>query len=423
MIYILLMLGLITVLTFGIMLLISADLSAGIRQTQSVRAFTITEAGIYYAVGKLQMAGAGLYAGETVTITDGSATLGTASVAVGCINDLPLPCLDLFAPFRRIVSAGSLPVSGPSRTVVVVVQGVPQSSRVVCAQDSVDFSQDVTVYGDLGSNGSITLSGPLTNYSRVSRAGPEPYINWGFYRGDATAGSSISCSQGCGLQVEGTTTPNAPGTVCPVPALPAFTPGPDPLVVTPLGRTMDATTGYDWDTVALLDAGLAGGCIGLTPFTDLRIQAGPAGTTTVVNIRRLTLGRCGRLIILGEGKVDLRIAEETAAGIDGRQYARIGVLPSDTVADPAPVPAGRLVVSVRSSAAAAVRLDRATLVAGTFVVPNGGWDQDQSATRAASVYGSIFARTVSVDRNVAFTFDASTTTWSNFNAVRSWKDQ
>jgi hypothetical protein len=423
MLYILLMLGLITIVTFGIMLLISADLSAGIRQSQSVRAFSITEAGVYYAVGRLQMSGAASYAGETVIVTDGSVTLGTASVAVGCINGLPLPCLDLLAPFRRIVSAGSLPVSGPSRTVVAVVQGVPLSSRVVCAQDSVQFGQGVTVYGDLGSNGTISLTGSLANYSRVRRDAPAPFVNWGFFNGDARAAGAITCSQGCALQVQGTTTPNAPGTMCPVPALPAFTPGPDPLAVTPLGSTMDATTGYDWDTVILADAGTAFGCTGLTPFTDLRIQAGPAGTTTVVNIQRLIIGRCGRLIIVGDGKVDLRIAEATLGAIEAGQYARIGVLPSDTVANPAPVPAGQFVVSIRSSATAAVHLDRAALVAGTYIVPNGGWDQDQSAAAAGKVYGSVFAKTLSVDRDVAFTFDASTTTWSNFNAVRSWKDQ
>ena len=44
MMYILLVMGLVTVVTIGVMRFIAADLSAGIRQLQAVRVFNVAEA-------------------------------------------------------------------------------------------------------------------------------------------------------------------------------------------------------------------------------------------------------------------------------------------------------------------------------------------------------------------------------------------
>src|SRR3989337_2702292 len=116
MLYILLVMGLVTVVTIGVMRFIAADLSAGIRQLQAVRVFNIAEAGVHYALARLQQVGADAYAGETVAINDGGAVLGTAAVPVGCLDATPLRCGGTKAAYRRVVSVATLPVAGPTRT-------------------------------------------------------------------------------------------------------------------------------------------------------------------------------------------------------------------------------------------------------------------------------------------------------------------
>jgi hypothetical protein len=214
--------------------------------------------------------------------------------------------------------------------------------------------------------------------------------------------------------------------------LPTFTPGANDMTVTTAGWTMDATTGYDWDEITLSAAGISGGCTdgsGNPQFTDLRIQTGPAETTTVVHVRKLTMGRCGRLILLGEGKVELRIAEELQQALVIGQFGRFGMLPTDTVSTPAPAPAGRLKVYVRSTThdPAAVQIDRASIVVGTFIIPNGEWDEDRAVGSVSNMYGAVLADTVDVDRDFVFTYDPTAViapaTYSNFTRMRSWKDQ
>src|SRR3990170_3166585 len=431
MMYILLVMGLVTVVTIGVMRFIAADLSAGIRQLQAVRVFNVAEAGVHYALAELQQSGADIYQGRTITIDDGGTVLGTATVTVGCLDGQPLPCSGANAPYRRIVSVGTLPVSGPTRTLVVTVEGFPQGTTgyAICGYTSVLINQGITVYGDVAANGTISLLGPASNPARVRADPPPPYTNNGYYTGSAKATGAITCSQGCANQVQGATTPFAPSPICPAVALPTFSPGPDDMTVTTAGWTMDATTGYDWDEITLNAAGASGGCTGGTPFTDLRIQTGPAGTTTVVNIRRLTMGRCGRLMLLGEGKVDLRIGEELGQALVIGQYGRFGMLPTDTGNDPQPAPAGRLLVRARSSAhePAAVQIDRASIVVGTFLVPNGEWDEDRAVGYVGKMYGAVLADTVDVDRDFMFTYDPTAEiappTYSNFTLLRSWKDQ
>ncbi len=433
MMYILLVTGLIAVVTVGVMAIIGADVSAGVRQLQAVRVFNVAEAGIHYALARLQTSGATTYAGETISTTDGATVLGTAVVTVGCIEGSTLPCTGPYAAYRRIVSAGTLPESGPSRTVVAVVEGFPEgvSGYAICAYNSVVGNQGITIYGDIGSNGTIDLLGSLTSYSRVRADPPPPNTNNGYYSGSARAVGAINCAQGCTTQVQGTTTPFAPGTVCPSVTLPTFSPGTSNQIVTTAGWTMDATTGYAWDAITVMAAGDVGGCTGSTPFSDLRIQTGAAGTTTVVNVRTLIMGRCARLIILGDGKVDLRVGELTGQALVIGQYGRFGMLPTDTAAAPAPAPAGRLVVSVRSTAStpnpSAVQIDRASIVSASFIVPNGEWAAARLVGDTGSMYGAVLAQRTNIDRDLVFVYDPTaaigTSTYGNFTRLRSWKDQ
>jgi hypothetical protein len=435
MMYILVVMGLIGVVTIGVMSVIAAEVSAGIRQLQAVRVFNIAEAGIHYAMANLQAASASSYAGETVSITDtdGSTVLGTAAVNVGCLDGQPLPCSGAYAAYRSIVSTGTLPVGGPTRTVVAVVEGFPvgSSGYAICGINAVVVAAGITIYGDVGSNGTIDLLGPASSYSRIRADPPPPSTNNGYYSGIARAVGAINCSQGCAIQVQGTTTPFAPGPVCPSVTLPTFSPGTNDQTVTPAGWTMDATTGYDWNDIIVQSAGTASDCSGATPFSDLSIQTGAAGTTTVVNVRTLTIGRCGRLILLGDGAVDLRVGELTGQAVVVGQYARFGMLPTDTVAAPAPVPAGRLTVSVRSTATDpnpnAVQIDRASIVSGTFLVPNGEWDADRAVGLTGNIYGAVLAQRTDIDKDFIFQYDPtaviSLPTYGNFTRLRSWKDQ
>lgn len=437
MMFVLLVLLLLMIVTTGVMLFIAADLSAGIRQLQSVRVFNIAEAGIHYAIARLQGTGAATYNGETVPITDGitTATLGTAQVEVSCLDGTPPPCAGDDARFRRIVSVGTLPAAGPRRVVVAVVEGVPegQSSYAICAYQDVIINQGINVYGDVGSNRNINLQGSASGYARVRNDPPAPFENPNnrYYSGSARAVGAINCSQGCPTQVAGQTSPYAPGPVCPTVPLPDFAPGTDNLTIASptASYTMNAATGYSWQDIWVRAAGDSGGCTGSTPFRDLRIQTGAAGTTTVVHVLRLTMERCTRLVLVGDGNVDLRVSEYTGQAVLLGQYGRLGVLPTDTWDSPAPIPAGRLRVSVRSTSMdpAAVQVDRASIVAGAWHVPNGEFDLDRLAGQIGKFYGAVLTARADIDRDFIFTYDPAaalgTTTFGTFNRLKSWKDQ
>jgi hypothetical protein len=225
MLFVLLVAMLIATVTVGVMQVISADLAAGIRQLQAVRVFNVAEAGVHYAVARLQLTGADGYAGETLTISDGTSAIGTAVIKVTCINDPgtgtpavpcpdPTPCTDQWCPYsvyRRIISTGTLSVGGPSRTIVAVVQGVAGASAFgFCASTSMTLNQGVVLYGDVGSNGSISLQGPKSNPAKILGDPHTPRQ----YAGIARAVGSITCSQGCKTQIPGGTQANVPGPIC-----------------------------------------------------------------------------------------------------------------------------------------------------------------------------------------------------------------
>lgn len=429
MMYILMMVGLVGLLTVGVLMFIAGDLTGSVRQVHAVRVFTIAEGGLQYAMAKLQTSGANMYAGETITYADGGTTLGTATVTVGCVTGVPLPCIGPYSAYRRIVSVGQLTTGGPSRTIVAVVEGFPQgmTGYAICAYISVLIHQGVMIYGDVGSNGTIDLQGPSGNYARIRNDPPPPYVNNGYYSGSATAVSTITCSQNCATQVMGTTTPYSTPP-CPSVTPPAFTPGPTSQTVDPSGWTMDDTTGYDWDVITLNAAGTSGGCTGATPFTDLKIQTGAVGTTTVVNVRKLIMGRCSRLVVLGDGDLELRISEETDQGLFVGQWGRFGVLETDTGASPALVPAVRLMVWVRSASDAppAMHFNRASVASGAFVVFNGTLHVDRAVGQTGFFLGAMLANRVDMDRDYIFVYDPTilfNETYGNFNLLRSWKDQ
>jgi hypothetical protein len=139
------------------------------------------------------------------------------------------------------------------------------------------------------------------------------------------------------------------------------------------------------------------------------------------------MGNCTRLIITGPGNVDLRIGTATGTGLSVGSASHFGVLPTDTQATPAPVPASQLQVEVNSSSACwsscAASIGQDGVVSGVFVVPNGEIYIGQNVQAS----GAVLANAVTLDQNLTFTYDTSAgigaSVFSTFNNVRSWKDQ
>ena len=417
MMFVLLVMLLVAAVTLSVMNLIAADQAAGVHELQAVQVFNVAEAGVQYALGQMQIAGANTYAGQTLTITNGGTTLGTATITVNCIDTgTAPPCSGSWAGYRRIVSVGSLATGGPARTVVAVVQGygLAGSAYALCATSALTAQTGAIITGDVGSNGTITLQSAAT----VS--------------GRARANNTITCATSCTTQVVGGATPNALGWVCPATLVSGpFSPGPsNQTVATAATWTMNSTTGYTWNTITV-NAGSGSSCTKTAnPYTTLQIQAGVAGTTTVVQINQLSMATCTRLMILGAGNVDLRIGAASGTGLSVGTRSHFGVLSTDTRTLPAPVPASQLQVEVASSStcttscAANIQSDTTGgVAAGVFLVPNG---EIQVGT-LEQVQGAVVASTITLNPTVTYTYDSSAgtgaSTFSNFNNLRSFKDQ
>jgi hypothetical protein len=411
----------IATVTLTVVQLISADVAGGLRELQAAQVFNIAQAGVHYAIGKLQASGSNSYAGETTTITSGSTILGTATITVNCIDTgAAPPCTGNYAGYRRIVSTGALPVTGPSRTVVAIVQATQGVTPGVCGYASgVVGGGGNTIYSDVGSNTTITLgNGDLI---QADTNVPPAFV------GKAVAQGTITCATSCASQIQGGAYPSQSGTVCPALTVPTFTPGATNLSVPTTGYTMNGTTGYSWNDVTVA----AGTCSGGTPYTDLQIQADPVNpnATQVVQVNTLTMGGCSRVVILGVGNIELRIGKASAKSLLVNANARFAVLPSDTQSSPAPVPPARFIVwdnSIGSAGATtAVQFLSTEIVSATLFVPNGR----AFASSVPNMSGSVWSKWIEFNSGVTFTADtsglpaSSFSSYTNFNYLRSWKDQ
>jgi Tfp pilus assembly protein PilX len=410
MMFVLMAMVLIGAITLTVIQLINADMAGGLRELQADQVFNIAQAGVHYAIGKLQTSGANAYAGETTTITNGATPLGTATITVNCIDTgAAPPCTGAYAGYRRILSTGSLPVPGPSRTVVAVVQGTAGGQYGVCGLSQVVIIESNNIHSDVGSNGTISIGEGSIVYADTSSP-PQ-------YSGTGRAISTISCGSGCGSKFQGGAFPGSPSPVCPTVTLPPFSGTGADLTVTST-YTMNGSTGYNWRNVTVTGA-------------DLMIQADPSNpnATTVVNVNTLTLTEStnARVIILGVGKVELRIAQATGNSLLIGENTRLGALSSDTPGSPAPVPAGRFIVYVNSSAmgdetSSAVFADEARYFSATLIVPNGKISLKEVL---GTMYGFILANIVWFEEADTFYADTSgaPNSFTNFTNLRSWKDQ
>jgi Tfp pilus assembly protein PilX len=441
---VLLFLLLIAIVTVSAMGIVRSDLAAGIRQQQAVQVFNVAEAGVHYAIARMQTSGADTYTGETVTITDGDTTIGQAVVEVRCLDNITSPkdgaCSGAEPAYRRIISTGTLTVAGPTRVVTAVVEGTtsPTSTYAVCAYDSLSVDQQVTIYGSIGSNGNITLLGPAgDNRSAVCDSKEEgglvgrcrtpiPVPPTEFSAG-ATAGGDITCSQGCENQVEGDVHPNQPvGSVCPAVSLtPPSDPGTTSLRVR-LGETVKVDPAVNYGAVTLDDTpGNPDSCpIDSKKLATLYIDSGSDENAPPVTVRMATLnlGKCSRLEIRGKGRVVMWLLEPTNQALSAVQRSVFGTT-STTPGEEKPVEGNRFTVNVVSTNSAAIYFNQSGMIAATFLVPNGGFRLKQ----AQITNGAILAKNVQFDQGTTFTWDPRSrigvNRYTNFITLRSWKDQ
>ena len=424
MMFVLMAMILVAAITVSVMRVIGSDVGGGVEELEADQVFNIAQAGVHYAIGKLQLSGASTYAGETRAITTGSTTLGTATIIVNCVdttsvNNWSPPCSSsAFPADRRIISTGSLPVSGPSRTIVAVVQGSGGGGGYgLCSLAGVSAAPSggdtISLYSDIAANGAVTLSGPVTTFGGQG------------YTGKVTSNSTVSCTLGC--SIAGGSTQNVSGTLCPTPTMPAFPSGGGPLSVLSGTVTTIPAGGGNYGAVTLAD----GKCPAAPWYTDLVITAGAAGTTTTVKMDTLTMGKCGRLIINGAGNVNLFIAAASGQSItlngshatSNNWRDHFGATPSDTAAAPSLVPASQLTVYVKSNSATAAYFTNVA-EGGTFIVPNGGVTLDDNQPQGGSAF---VAKGITFSANTIFTSDTSGLAgvygYSNFQQLMSWKDQ
>ena len=455
---VLMFMTMILIVTIAVMSILQADLAAGIRQQQSVQVFNIAEAGIHFAIARLQTSGADTYLGETRSIMDGTTVVGQAVLTVRCLDgSLPTvnSCAGANAAYRRIASTGTLPTAGPVRALTAIVEGTTSSTSnyAVCGRDGVNFDRGVRVYGNVGTEGNLTLAAGA-DPSRICNstpgggggactgpATPPPQA----YSGSAYAVGTITCGSGActSTSIEGTIAPNQPvGSVCPsVTLTPPSGPGTTNLNV-PTSTTVTVDPSINYVNVSL--ASNPGGCPGaLGARATLVIDSGADPNATVtVRMRTLWIGRCARVVITGVGKVVLWLLEPPALLPDDANQAlkteQQAIFGSDSLAGPdAPIGGDRFTINVISNKpideaggcvdagaiCSAVDFNQSGLISGTFVIPEGGFALDQ----AQLTNGAILARRIQFDRDTVFTWDPRSSiganAYANFNRLKYWKDQ
>ncbi len=379
----------------------------------AVGALSAAEAGVHYAAARINGTGGPAYTGETDRILTHPTlgNIGTFDVAVRCFDGTvpsnPNPCGTSPQPTTRVLTAtGFVPnktLSLGRRTVVSMIRETPITALnfAVCGVDGVTFAQDVVTYGNVGSNATITLSGPPGDWART-----QPYNG---QAGDATAGGTVNCSGTCGPpvnQVAGTTTNNYPGgQVCPV--LPAFTCNP--------GLTDIAGGSGSSYTISAANGNTVLRDVTLGSNSTLTFETASATEILTVQMRTLIIGQNGRVRVTGPGKVVLHLA--------GRMEISQGTLFGVDALN-ANIPPGNFVLRSCSADAGtdyAVEFHQTGAINAIIFAPNGRVQLDQ----ASLSNGAIQSRTVQFDRNTSFSYNNTNLSINSgvYNTLTSWREQ
>jgi hypothetical protein len=131
------------------------------------------------------------------------------------------------------------------------------------------------------------------------------------------------------------------------------------------------------------------------------------------------MNSCSRLIILGVGRVDLRISANQTQALFTDSGVHFGVNSSD-----AAVAASRLTVWLQSSQGQDVQFHHTGIIAGTFIVPNGEIFEDEVQS-PGNIYAAFVSNIATFHNLGTFNADMSGLqyTYTSFNNLRSWKDQ
>src|SRR2546425_17747 len=168
MMFVLMAVLMVAAITLSAFQFINADIVGGVRTLQATQVYNVAQSGVHYAIGKMMLGTADTYTGEALPIMNGAQTVGTATITVSCIaSGGPPPCAT-YPDFRRIISVGTLPIPGPTRKIVAVVQSTSGGGPGygLCALNTLWVQQDpnpaenhdvFTIYADIASQGAITL--------------------------------------------------------------------------------------------------------------------------------------------------------------------------------------------------------------------------------------------------------------------------
>lgn len=405
------------VLTVGLLSSLLGEIQGGFSYRHGVQALAVAEAGIHYAVAKLNETGGSAYPGESnrqmVHPTQG--TLGVFDVAVRCSNGTvpgsPNPCAAAPQPNERIITAtGFVPDKARSlgrRTVVVVLRQEMSASLdfAVCGRDGVTLDRDTSTYGNVGSDQNIALSGPPKTPGSLARThahGGQP--------GNATAGGTVTCSGSCGPaynQVAGVTTSNYPGgQVCPV--LPAFTCSP---ATAAAGDHLNQSN----LTISAANANTVLRNVAMEANSTLTFATTSASEILTVHLNTLIVGKTSWVRVTGPGKVVLHLAGRMEIG----QGTLFGVDSANANINP-----GRFVLQSCSGDVGtdyAVEFHQTGGINAIILAPNGRVQLDQ----ASLSNGAIQSRTVQFDQNTEFRYDTTGFAIGGgaFNTLTSWREQ
>ncbi len=401
------------VLTVAILSSLLGEIQGAFSYRYAVQALGAAEAGVHYAAARINGSGGAAYPGETDRVLTHPimSQVGIFDVAVRCMDGTapanPNPCSGSPQPTARVVTAtGFVPnktLSLGRRTVVAVVREtlITSLNFAVCGIDGVTLDRDTTTRGNIGSNANISLLGPAGSYARTLLFAGQP--------GDATAGGTVTCSGSCGppiSQVAGTTTNNYPGgQVCPV--LPLFTCSPG---------TTDFVGGANSSlTISAANGNTALRDVQLGSSSTLTFETTSATEVLTVQMRTLLIGQISRVLVIGPGRVVLRLA--------GRMQINQGTLFGVDAAG-ANIPPGNFVVRSCSTdplPGYAVEFHQTGRINAILLAPNGRVQLDQ----ASLSNGAIQSRTVQFDRNTDFRYDNTNLAIGSgvFNTLTSWREQ
>lgn len=405
------------VLTVGLLSSLLGEIQGGFSYRHGVQALAVAEAGIHYAVAKVNESGGSAYPGESnrQMVHPIQGTLGVFDVSVRCSDNTvpgsPNPCATAPRPNERIITAtGFVPDSARSlgrRTVVVVMRQALLTSLdfAVCGRDGVTLDRDTETHGNVGSNANISLLGPPSTPGSLART-----FAYGGQPGNATAGGSVTCSGSCGPaynQVAGVTTSNYPGAqVCPV--LPVFTCNPETAASGDRLKQSNLT-------ISAANANTVLRNVEMEANSTLAFATTSASEILTVQLNTLIVGQNSRVRVTGPGKVVLHLAGRMEIG----QGTLFGVDGANANINP-----GRFVLQSCSGDVGtdyAVEFHQTGGINAIILAPNGRVQLDQ----ASLSNGAIQSRTVQFDRDTEFRYNTTGFAIGGgaFNTLTSWREQ